>query len=55
MKICPCVAFHVSRTPPAPIRGRQSVDEYANGELYFEERNDHRVKKGGVDLNSTYM
>jgi hypothetical protein len=34
---------------------RQSVDEYANGELCFEERNGHRVKKGGVDMNSTYM
>jgi hypothetical protein len=45
---------------PAHLRRRsgedkQSVDEYANEELYFEERNDHRVKKGGVDMNSTYM
>jgi hypothetical protein len=34
---------------------RKSIDKYANGELCFEERNGHRVKKGGVDMNSTYM
>jgi hypothetical protein len=34
---------------------RQMIDECANGELYFGERNGHRVKKGGVDMNSTYI